>query len=53
MQQVWLGTIWCALSEIYTLTGQVLGRGAYATVVTCVSLVTGKEYAAKVTRGCW
>lgn len=34
--------------EIYTLTGEVLGRGAYATVVTCVNVLTGQEYAAKI-----
>lgn len=34
--------------EIYAPTGEVLGRGAYATVVTCVNVVTGKEYAAKI-----
>lgn len=34
--------------EIYAPTGEVLGRGAYATVVTCVNQVTGKEYAAKI-----
>ena len=34
--------------EVYSLTGEMLGRGAYATVQTCVNIYTGKEYAVKI-----
>ena len=34
--------------EIYELTGEVLGEGAYARVQTCVNMYTGVEYAAKI-----
>ena len=34
--------------EIYELTGEVLGEGAYATVQTCVNMYTGVEYAVKI-----
>jgi MAP kinase interacting serine/threonine kinase len=34
--------------ELYTMSVDILGRGAYAQVRTCVSQVTGKEYAVKV-----
>jgi len=34
--------------ELYKLSPQVLGRGAYAHVLTCSSVLTGKEYAVKV-----
>jgi MAP kinase interacting serine/threonine kinase len=37
-----------SFEELYTLTGDVLGRGAYASVRTCVSNITGKEYAVKI-----
>lgn len=34
--------------ELYELTGEVLGRGAYASVQTCRSVYTGQEFAVKV-----
>ncbi len=36
------------VSDNYTLTGEELGRGAYAVVQSCVKNVTGKEYAVKI-----
>lgn len=37
-----------SFAELYTLTGEHLGRGAYAAVHTCMHRVTGIEYAVKV-----
>merc|ERR1719400_1112519 len=34
--------------ELYHLTGEVLGRGAYASVQTCVNIYTDVEYAVKI-----
>ncbi|XP_063992116.1 MAP kinase-interacting serine/threonine-protein kinase 1 isoform X1 [Diachasmimorpha longicaudata] len=34
--------------ELYKLTGEVLGEGAYASVQTCTSLYTELEYAVKI-----
>lgn len=34
--------------ELYEMTGEVLGRGAYASVQTCRSMFTGQEFAVKV-----
>jgi len=34
--------------EIYRLTGEVLGKGAYASVQTCVNMYTEVEYAVKI-----
>jgi len=34
--------------ELYRLTGEVLGQGAYAVVQTCVNIYTEVEYAAKI-----
>uniref|UniRef100_A0A1I8M4N0 non-specific serine/threonine protein kinase n=1 Tax=Musca domestica TaxID=7370 RepID=A0A1I8M4N0_MUSDO len=34
--------------ELYKLTGEILGEGAYASVQTCVSIYTDLEYAVKV-----
>jgi len=34
--------------ELYRLTGEVLGQGAYAIVQTCVNIYTEVEYAAKI-----
>merc|ERR1739844_550987 len=34
--------------EIYRLTGEVLGQGAYASVQTCVNIYTEVEYAVKI-----
>jgi hypothetical protein len=34
--------------EIYRLTNEILGRGAYASVETCVNIYTGVEYAVKI-----
>lgn len=36
------------VSELYKLTGEVLGEGAYASVQTCRSLYTDLEYAVKI-----
>jgi len=35
-------------TELYKLTGEVLGEGAYASVQTCTSLYTDLEYAVKI-----
>lgn len=44
------GSSCCAMtfSELYTLTGEMLGQGAYASVQTGVNNYTGMEYAVKV-----
>merc|ERR1719340_83659 len=34
--------------ELYRLTGEVLGQGAYASVQTCVNIYTEVEYAVKI-----
>merc|ERR1719209_1619104 len=34
--------------ELYRLTGEVLGQGAYASVQTCVNVYTEVEYAVKI-----
>jgi MAP kinase interacting serine/threonine kinase len=34
--------------ELYELTGEMLGRGAYASVQTCRSVFTGQEFAVKI-----
>lgn len=34
--------------DLYKLTGEVLGEGAYASVQTCVNIYTGQEYAVKI-----
>jgi len=34
--------------EIYKLTGEVLGQGAYASVQTCINMYTKVEYAVKI-----
>ncbi|KAL3221962.1 hypothetical protein MRX96_050146 [Rhipicephalus microplus] len=39
-------------SDLYSLTGEVLGEGAYASVQTCICLYTGKEHAVKVRSLC-
>ena len=36
------------MQEIYKLTGEVLGQGAYASVQTCVNIYTEVEYAVKI-----
>jgi len=35
-------------SDLYKLTDEVLGQGAYAKVQGCISLQNGQEYAVKV-----
>lgn len=35
-------------TELYKLTGEILGEGAYASVQTCVNIYTELEYAVKV-----
>lgn len=35
-------------SELYKLTGEILGEGAYASVQTCVNVFTDLEYAVKI-----
>lgn len=39
-----------SLADLYKLTSELLGEGAYAKVQGAVSLQTGKEYAVKVSR---
>ena len=34
--------------ELYRLTGEILGQGAYASVQTCVNIYTDMEYAVKI-----
>lgn len=34
--------------ELYKLTGDILGEGAYASVQTCVNIYTDLEYAVKI-----
>lgn len=34
--------------DLYKLTGEVLGEGAYASVQTCISLFTDQEFAVKI-----
>lgn len=34
--------------ELYKLTGEILGEGAYASVQTCVNIYTDLEFAVKV-----
>jgi len=34
--------------ELYRLTGEMLGQGAYASVQTCVNIYTDMEYAVKI-----
>lgn len=36
------------ISDLYKLTGEVLGQGAYASVQTCVNLLTDLEFAVKI-----
>lgn len=36
------------LVDLYKLTGEVLGEGAYASVQTCVNIYTGMEFAVKI-----
>lgn len=38
----------CSPLDVYKLTSELLGEGAYAKVQGAVSLQTGKEYAVKV-----
>lgn len=38
-------------SDLYKLTDEVLGQGAYAKVQGCISLQNGQEYAVKVSKG--
>lgn len=35
-------------SDLYKLTGEILGEGAYASVQTCVNMYTDQEYAVKI-----
>lgn len=35
-------------TDLYKLTGEVLGEGAYASVQTCVNIYTGQEFAVKI-----
>lgn len=35
-------------SDVYSLTGEILGRGAYGQVFTCRNIYTGAEYAVKI-----
>ena len=42
----------CAVSllilDLYKLTGEILGEGAYASVQSCINIYTGIEYAVKM-----
>lgn len=40
--------IFSILTELYKLTGEILGEGAYASVQTCVNIYTDLEYAVKI-----
>lgn len=35
-------------TDLYKLTGEVLGEGAYASVQTCVNIYTEQEFAVKI-----
>jgi len=37
-----------SFGDLYYLTGELLGRGAYATVQTCIHRLTGVEFAVKI-----
>lgn len=37
-----------SLADLYKLTDEVLGQGAYAKVQGCISLQNGQEFAVKV-----
>lgn len=39
-------------TEMYALTGETLGSGAYASVQTCVSTLTDMQFAVKVSFLC-
>lgn len=39
---------WKTRTELYKLTGDILGEGAYASVQTCVNIYTDLEYAVKI-----
>ncbi|CAN0031230.1 unnamed protein product [Lampetra fluviatilis] len=41
-----------SFSDVYHVTGEVLGQGSYARVECCVSLLNGKEFAAKIIEKC-
>jgi MAP kinase interacting serine/threonine kinase len=43
-----LDRVFTAPQELYRLTGEVLGQGAYASVQTCVNIYTEAEYAVKI-----
>lgn len=43
-----LSHVFCFVSDLYKLTGEVLGQGAYASVQTCINIYTDIEYAVKV-----
>ncbi|XP_018327713.1 MAP kinase-interacting serine/threonine-protein kinase 2 [Agrilus planipennis] len=36
------------IADLYKLTGEILGEGAYASVQTCVNMFTEQEYAVKI-----
>lgn len=38
------------ISDLYKLTDEVLGQGAYAKVQGCISLQNGQEFAVKVSK---
>lgn len=39
-----------SFSDLYKLTDEVLGQGAYAKVQGCINLQNGQEYAVKVSK---
>lgn len=36
------------VADLYKMTGEILGEGAYASVQTCVSIYTEQEFAVKI-----
>lgn len=40
--------VFLSVAELYKLTGDILGEGAYASVQTCVNIYTDLEYAVKI-----
>lgn len=44
----WHSIVFRSSTELYKLTGDILGEGAYASVQTCVNIYTELEYAVKI-----
>lgn len=41
-------TFFFYFADLYKLTGEILGEGAYASVQTCVNMYTDQEFAVKI-----